>query len=123
MDSAEVGVFEETDEVGFGGFLERHDGGGLESEILHPVLGDLADESLEGKLSDQKLGGLLVSSDLTESDGARSKSVRLLDGANRGGQLPGSLGGELLAGSLASSRLSGGLLGSCHLVECEVVKG
>ena len=117
MDCAEVGVFEQTDEVGFGGFLERHDGGGLESEILHPGLGDLADESLEGELADEKLGRLLVSTDLTESDGTRSVSVRLFDGANGGGQLPGSLGGELLAGSLASSGLSGGLLGSCHLVE------
>jgi hypothetical protein len=34
VDGAEVGVFEETDEVGLGGFLEGKDCGGLETEVV-----------------------------------------------------------------------------------------
>ena len=56
VDGAQVGVFKETDEVSFGGFLKGHDGGGLESKISLEVLGDFSDESLEGKFSDEKLG-------------------------------------------------------------------
>ena len=33
MDSSQVGVFEEGDEVGLGSLLERHDGRRLEAEI------------------------------------------------------------------------------------------
>ena len=33
MDSSQVGVLEEGDEVGLGSLLEGHDGGGLEAEI------------------------------------------------------------------------------------------
>ena len=33
VDGGKVGVFEERDEVGLSGFLECHDGGGLEAEI------------------------------------------------------------------------------------------
>ena len=60
MDGAQVGVFEEPDEVRFGGFLEREDGAGLEPEVGLEVLGDLADEALERELADEELGGLLV---------------------------------------------------------------
>ena len=78
MDGAQVGVLEEADEVGFGGFLESENGGALEPEVGLVVLGELSDESLEGELSDQELGRLLVSSDLSESDGTGSVSVGLL---------------------------------------------
>ena len=33
MDGSQVSVLEEGDEVGLGGFLEGHDGGGLEAEV------------------------------------------------------------------------------------------
>ena len=33
VDSGQVGVLEQGDEVGFGSLLEGHDGGGLESEV------------------------------------------------------------------------------------------
>jgi histone H3 len=69
VDSAQVGVFEEGDEVGLNGLLESTDGGGLEAKVGLEVLGDFTDQTLEGELSDQKLSGLLVATDLTESDG------------------------------------------------------
>ena len=79
MDGAEVGVLEEADEVSLGRLLEGEDGGGLEPEVGLEVLGDLADEALEGELADEELGGLLVLADLTESDGTGPVAVGLLD--------------------------------------------
>jgi histone H3 len=69
VDGAEVGVLEQGDEVSLNGLLESTDGRGLEAEIGLEVLGDLTDQTLEGELADQELGGLLVATDLTESDG------------------------------------------------------
>jgi hypothetical protein len=114
VDGAEVGVLEEGDEVRLDGLLESTDGGGLESEIRLEVLGNLTDQTLEGELSDEKLSRLLVSSNLTESDGTGLVAVRLLDTSGRGGGLAGSLGSELLARGLATSGLAGGLLSASH---------
>ena len=107
VDGAKVGVLKERDEVSLNGFLEGTDGGRLEAEIALEVLGNLTDETLEWELADQKLGRLLVATDLTESDGTRLVTVRLLDttGRDRGG-FASCLGGELLTGGLATSRLA-----------------
>ena len=114
VDGAQVGVLEEADQVSFGGFLESEHGRALEPEIGLVVLGELSHESLEGELSDQELSRLLVSSDLSESHGTGSVSVRLLHAASGGSGLSSGLGGELLSGGLASGRLTSGLLGSSH---------
>jgi hypothetical protein len=68
VDGAKVGVFEKRDEVGLDRLLEGADGRALEAEVGLEVLSDLTDETLEGQLSDQELGGFLVTTDLTESD-------------------------------------------------------
>ena len=139
VDGGQVGVLEERDEVRLGGLLERHDGRRLEAEVRLEVLGNLTDETLEAagararevsslegakqgvgaadsrELADQELGRLLVATDLTERDGTRAVTVRLLDTTGGGRRLAGRLGGELLAGSLSSGRLAGGLLGAGHL--------
>ena len=114
VDGAQVGVFEESDQVGFGGFLEGSDSCRLESQVGLEVLGDLTDETLEWELSDQELGGLLVSSDLTKSDGSWSVSVWLLHSASGWGALSGSLGGQLFSWGFASSGFTCGLLGTSH---------
>jgi hypothetical protein len=75
----EVGVLEERDEVSLNGLLKSADGRRLETKVRLEVLSDLTDETLEGKLADQELGRLLVATDLTESDGTRLVTVRLLD--------------------------------------------
>lgn len=117
MDGAEVGVLEETDEVSLSGLLEGEDSGALESEVVLELRSDLADESLEGELSDEELGGLLETSDLAESNGAGSESVGLLDTTSSdGGSLLGLLLGDVLSGGLATSVLSCGLLGTSHFV-------
>ena len=67
---------------------------------------DFTDETLEGELSDQELGGLLVTADLTEGDGSWLISVWLLDTTGRWCGLAGSLGCELLTRGLATSGLT-----------------
>jgi hypothetical protein len=106
VNSAQVGVLEERDEVGLDGLLESADGGRLETEIRLEVLSDFTDQALEGELADEELGRLLVATDLTESDGTGLIPVGLLDTTGRGGRLAGCLGGELLAGRLATSGLA-----------------
>jgi len=115
VDGAEVGVLEETDEVGLRGLLERHDGRALEAQIRLEVLSDLTHEPLEGQLADEELGALLVTTDLTESHGPGAVAVGLLHAAGGGRGLAGSLGGQLLAGSLPSGALASGLLGTGHV--------
>ena len=97
VDGAEVGVLEEADEVGLGGLLQGEEGGALESDLSLVLLGDVLDNSLEWELSDEEIGGLLVSPDLSEGDGSWSVSVGLLDSAGWGS---GLLGGDSLSWSL-----------------------
>lgn len=118
VDGAQVGVLEQTDEVGLAGFLEGHDGGTLEAQVGLEVLSDLADQPLERKLADQELGALLVATDLTEGDGAGPVTMGLLDAAGGGRALTGGLGGELLPRGLASGRLASGLFGTSHFCCC-----
>lgn len=76
VDGAQVGVLEQGDEVSLDGLLESTDGGGLEAEVGLEVLGNLTDQTLEGELADEQLSGLLVATDLTESDGTWEMIVR-----------------------------------------------
>ena len=114
MDSTQVGVLEKTNEVSLGGLLKGKNGRSLEAKITLEILGDLTDKTLEGELADEQVGGLLVTTDLTESDGSGAVTVGLLDTSGGGGGLTSGLGGELLTGSLSSGRLTGGLLGTSH---------
>jgi hypothetical protein len=56
----------------------------------------------ERELADEELSRLLVTTNLTESDGTRAVTMGLLDTTSGGGRLAGGLGSELLARSLAS---------------------
>ena len=114
VDGAQVGVLEQTDEVGLASLLQGHHGGRLEAQVSLEVLGDLAHQALEGQLADEQVGGLLVTADLAQSDCARSVAVGLLHATGGRGGLARRLGGELLARGLASGRLAGGLLGTSH---------
>lgn len=120
VDGAEVGVLEEPDEVSLAGLLESHDGGTLETEVGLEVLGDFPDEPLEGELPDEELGTLLVTPDLSESDGSRPVPVRLLDSSGCRGALPRRLGSQLLPWRLSTGRLPSGLLGPGHVFPLRV---
>jgi hypothetical protein len=110
VDGAQVGVLEERDEVSLDRLLEGANGRRLEAEIGLEVLSDLTNKTLEGQLADEKLGGLLVTTDLTESDRSGLVAVRLLDTTSRRGGLASGLGGELLTRGLATRGLAWGLL-------------
>lgn len=118
VDRAEVRVLKETDKVRLRSLLERHEGRSLKTVSLKNrriFLHNFADETLEGKLPDKELRGLLVATDHTESDGARAVAVRLLHTAGGRGGLGGGLGNELPARSLATGGLACGLLCASHL--------
>jgi hypothetical protein len=91
VDGAQVGILKERDEVSLDGLLKSTDGGRLEAEIRLEVLSNLTNETLEWELADKKLGGLLVTTDLTESDGTRLITMWLLDTTSRRVRLAGSL--------------------------------
>jgi hypothetical protein len=114
MDGAQVGVLKETNKVSLRGLLESHDGRGLETEISLEVLGNFSDKALEGQLADEELSGLLVTTDLTESNGTRAVTVGLLDTSSGGGRLASGLGSQLLPWGLATSGLASSLLGTGH---------
>ena len=115
VDGAEVGILEESDQVGLGRLLQSHDGGALEAEIGLEVLGNLADETLKGELADEKLGRLLITPDLTKSHGSGPVTMGLLDASGGGGRFTGSLGSELLPRCLSTSGFTGSLLGTGHV--------
>ena len=114
VDGAKVGVFEETNEVGLGGFLEGEDSGALETEVVLELGGNLADESLEGELADEELGGLLETSDFTEGNSAWSEAVGLLDATSSNDLLGGLLVSDVFTGGLATSVLACSVLCACH---------
>ena len=70
VDRAEVGVLEQGGEVSLGSLLKCHNGVGLEAEISLEVLSNLANQALERKLANKKLGALLVLADLAKSNSA-----------------------------------------------------
>ena len=115
VDGAQVGILEQRDEVSLSSLLESHNGRALETEIVLEILSDLTDQSLEGELTDQKLGALLVLADLTKSHSSGAITMRLLHVGSVGGRsLTGGLGGELLARNLSSGTLTSSLLGTSH---------
>ena len=114
VDGAQVGVFEETDQVSLAGLLKGHDGRALETQVGLEVLGDFSDETLEGQLADEQLGRLLVATDLTKSDGTGAVTMGFLDAASSRRALASGLGGQLLAGRLATGGFTSRLLGTGH---------
>jgi histone H3/H4 len=114
VDRAQVRVLEQTHQVGLASLLQGHHGAALETKVGLEVLGDLTHQALEGQLADQKLGALLVATDLTQGHGAGAIAMGLLHAAGGGRALASGLGGELLAGRLASGRLASGLLCAGH---------
>ena len=102
MDSTQVGVLEESNEIGLRGFLEGSNGRGLEAEISLEVLSNLSNQTLEGQLADEEIGALLVTTDLTEGYSSWPEPVGLLNSSRGGCTLASGFGGQLFAGCLAS---------------------
>ena len=114
MDGAQVGVFEKSNQIGFGGFLQSEDSTALESEFRLVLMGDFSHQSLEREFSHQKFSGLLVLSDFSQSNSSRSESVGLLDSSSGRGTLSSVLSSQLLSGDFSSGLLSSSQLSSGH---------
>ena len=70
MDGAQVGIFEEADKVHLSSFLDSQESLGLESDLDVNTLCDGSHKTLEGCSQEEEVGALLVSLDLSDSDGA-----------------------------------------------------
>lgn len=117
MDSTQVGVLKQSDQVGFTSLLQSTNSSALEAQICFEVLSDFTNQTLKRKFANQQLSGLLVTPDFTESHGTRPVTVRLLHPSGRGRALPRRLGGQLLPGSLPAGGFTGCLLGTGHLTD------
>ena len=83
VDGSQVGILKESNQVGLSSFLEGKHSRALETQVSLEVLGNLTDKSLEWQLADQKLGGLLVLTDLTKSHSSWSVTMGLLHSSGR----------------------------------------
>ena len=79
MNGTQVGIFEKGNKVSLDRLLESTDSGRLEAEVRLEVLCNFTDQTLEGQLPNQQLGGLLVPTDLTEGDGSYGTLVIIID--------------------------------------------
>jgi len=91
MDSAQVGILEQTNKVGLGCFLKGQHCSALEPQIGLEVLSNFSNKALEGCLADQQIGRLLIFTDFTESNCSRAISVRFLHTSGGGCRLTSSL--------------------------------
>ena len=114
MNSTQVGILEETDQVCLRGFLKGQHRGRLETQVVLEILCNLTDKTLERSLADQQLSRLLVFADFTKSNSTWTVTVRLLDTSGSRSGFTGCFGGELFTGRFASSGFTGGLLGTGH---------
>ena len=115
MDCAQVGVFEQTHQVGLTSLLQSHHGRALEPKVRLKVLSNLTNKSLERKLADQQFGALLIPTDLTKSNCARPVTMRFLYTSRSRSTLSCSFGSKLLPWSLPSCRLTCSLFSTSHL--------
>ena len=102
VNRAQVGVFEQSDQVSFAGLLQSHDSAALEAQIRLEVLSDFADQTLERQLADQQFSRLLVSTNFTQCNSAWSITMRLLDATSSRRAFTGCLGCQLFTRSLTS---------------------
>ena len=109
MESAEVGVTEETGGIGLSGFLAGSHGGCGPAETFLVAGGELTDEAGEGSFAAKEGGALLELLDLTKSDGAWAPAEGFLLGLLLGllDTLLAFLGGLVDGSSLCARHLFG----------------
>lgn len=95
-------------------YLKGANGSRLETQIGLEILSNFTHQSLEGQLTDEQLGRLLVTTDLTKSHSTGTITMGLLYTTGGWCRFTGCLGGQLLAWSFTSSGFTSGLLGTCH---------
>ena len=87
MDGTQVGVLKKTYVVCLRGLLQGKDGRSLEPKISCLKSWAISrTKTLEGELADEKIGGLLVPTDLTKGNSSRSVTVGLLHTSGEAGR-------------------------------------
>jgi hypothetical protein len=109
VNGTQVGIFKESNEVGFGRLLKGQHGRSLETQIGFEILSNLTNQTLEGQLANQKIRRLLVPTNLTKSNSSGTVTMGLLDTSSGRSRFTCGLGGKLLTRSLASGGFTSGL--------------
>jgi hypothetical protein len=81
MNGAQIGVFKQSDQIGFAGFLQGANGGRLETQIGLEVLCNFTNQTLKWQFADQQFGRFLIPTNFTESDSTRTITMWFLDTA------------------------------------------
>ena len=102
VDGAQVGVFKQTNKVGLASFLQRHDSRALETQVGLEILSDFSHKTLEGQLTDEQLGGFLVTTDFTKSHCTRPVTMRFLDSTSGRSALTSCLCSKLFSWSFST---------------------
>ena len=114
VDGTQVGVLEEPNQVSLASFLQRQNGRTLEPQLSLEILGYFTNQTLERQLSDEKLGALLVTANLSEGHCTRTIAMRFLDASSCGCRFAGGLGRQLLSRCFASCTLTSSLFCTSH---------
>ena len=115
MDRTQVGVFEKTNQICFGSFLQCENGRTLEPQICFEILRNFTNQSLKWKFPNQKISGFLVPSDFSKSNGSWAVAMRFFYTAGGGCGFASRLGGQLFAGGFAAGGFACSLLCPCHV--------
>ena len=115
VNGAEIGILEETGEVVFGTLLKSQDAFRLPAHVGVELHRNLFHKALEGQLAKEKLGRLLVATNLAESDGAGPVAMRLFYACIHRRGLTSGFSGKSLARSFSTRALVSRLLGASHL--------
>ncbi|XP_011887010.1 PREDICTED: uncharacterized protein LOC105572718 [Cercocebus atys] len=112
MDSAQVGVLKKPHQVSLASLLQCHHSGTLKAQVGLEVLSDFSHQALKRQLSDKKLGGLLVATNLAQSHGTRAVAMRLLHATRSWSTLASCFSGQLLSRCFTACGFTSGLLSS-----------
>src|SRR6266550_4684174 len=74
VDGTQVGVFEQTNKIGFRSLLEGGNRSTLETQISFVILSKFTNQTLEGQLTNQQFGRFLETTNFTEGDSSRLES-------------------------------------------------
>ena len=113
MNSTQVGIFKQRNQVCLRCFLKSKNCIGLESQIWFVVLSNFSHQSLERQLSNQQFSRFLVLSDFSERYSTRLISVWLFESSLRRCSFTSSFCSQLLSWSFSSCRFTSGMFGTC----------
>lgn len=120
MDSSQVGVFKQPNQVGFTCFLQSTNSCTLEVQICLEVLSNFSHQMLEGKFANQ-FSGFLITTTFTECHQTRPAMMRFLHLSSRGWTLARGFCSHLPPRCFTTGRFPGSLLCRRHGTETSIL--